>query len=151
MITAVGPNPTKLRALVIPPEVLQKAWPPLARPYRGLQAFGPDDEAYFFGRERFVDDLLRNVQQNTLSLVFGASGSGKSSVVLAGLLPKVLKIDWEAVVFRPGDPRFAGRGPLYVLAYEIAPLLNPRALPEDHLRIAEEWNERLGKKSFVHS
>jgi len=63
-------------------------------PYRGLEAFRPDDAAFFFGRANLttwlVSDLrreLRSAQGVRLLAVLGPSGSGKSSVVLAGLVP----------------------------------------------------------------
>jgi serine/threonine-protein kinase len=58
-------------------------------PYRGLFAFQEKDAPFFFGREAFVGQLLEAVQRQTLVAVLGPSGSGKSSVVFAGLLPRL--------------------------------------------------------------
>lgn len=58
-------------------------------PYRGFAAFQEEDTAYFFGRELFIQELLVAIKRRTLVLVVGASGSGKSSVVLAGLKPRL--------------------------------------------------------------
>lgn len=69
-------------------------------PYKGLQSFTARDAGDFFGREAFIDELARTVEQmlvqekkgnpaGRLLAVLGASGSGKSSVVLAGLLPQL--------------------------------------------------------------
>ena len=58
-----------------------------ACPYRGLSAFREEDAHLFFGREKFVQQLVNAVKQHPLVPVIGASGSGKSSVVLAGLIP----------------------------------------------------------------
>ena len=60
-----------------------------ACPYHGLAAFSPSDADEFFGREADVDALCERVRAGTLTAVVGASGSGKSSLVLAGLLPRV--------------------------------------------------------------
>jgi DNA-binding SARP family transcriptional activator/ABC-type glycerol-3-phosphate transport system substrate-binding protein len=61
---------------------------PRRNPYKGLRAFGEADAADFFGRERLVDDLLGRFGVGPGALVIvGASGSGKSSVVHAGLVP----------------------------------------------------------------
>jgi hypothetical protein len=59
-------------------------------PYRGLLPFREQDAGLFFGRERFVKDLVRKVGQRSATnvvAVMGRSGSGKSSIVYAGLFP----------------------------------------------------------------
>ncbi len=53
-------NPEERRGVLIPVTALMRAWPPLAEPYRGLEAFREEDAPYFFGRERFVDLLWRS-------------------------------------------------------------------------------------------
>ncbi|MFB7891406.1 BTAD domain-containing putative transcriptional regulator [Microbacterium sp. NPDC056044] len=58
-----------------------------ACPYRGLAAFSVADVDEYFGREGDVEALLQRVRPGTLTAVVGASGSGKSSLVFAGLLP----------------------------------------------------------------
>ena len=75
-------------------------------PYRGLFHFGPDNAEYFFGREVFVEELFAATQNRNFIPVLGASGSGKSSVVLAGLVPKLQKSGhWLFTHFRPrSDP-----------------------------------------------
>ncbi len=56
-------------------------------PYRGLDAFHPTDRPFFFGRQRLLEQLLDHLRQDRLLAVIGSSGSGKSSLVLAGLVP----------------------------------------------------------------
>ena len=58
-------------------------------PYPGLLAFGPEDAALFFGRDQESDDISRRVWQQNFLLVVGPSGSGKSSLVSAGVLPRL--------------------------------------------------------------
>ncbi|MBD2198378.1 MULTISPECIES: nSTAND1 domain-containing NTPase [Calothrix] len=58
-------------------------------PYRGLMAFREEDAENFFGREAFVEQLVIDVTSKPLVAVIGASGSGKSSVVFAGLIPQL--------------------------------------------------------------
>ncbi|MCP3757974.1 WD40 repeat domain-containing protein [Streptomyces sp. TBY4] len=58
-------------------------------PYRGLARFEPDDHALFFGRDRLVDDLALLTARHRVVTVFGASGSGKSSLLRAGLIPRL--------------------------------------------------------------
>ncbi|GLY43761.1 hypothetical protein Amsp01_097840 [Amycolatopsis sp. NBRC 101858] len=58
-------------------------------PYVGLGAFGPADASRFFGRERLVEKLVGRLSRQRFLAVLGASGSGKSSLLRAGLLPSV--------------------------------------------------------------
>jgi hypothetical protein len=86
-------------------------------PYRGLDAFQEANTTYFFGRQRQIEQLLDIVQHHRLVSVVGPSGSGKSSLVLAGLLPALRSggllgsQDWH--YFRPLLP---GSAPLLSLA-----------------------------------
>lgn len=76
-------------------------------PFPGMRAFAEDEQRYFFGREALVETLLRRIKAHPFLAVLGASGSGKSSVVRAGLLPS-LKRDLagiHCVTMTPGsDP-----------------------------------------------
>src|SRR5215213_7706368 len=55
-------------------------------PYKGLEVFEEEDAELFFGRERLVEELLRRVKESRTVFITGPSGSGKSSLVRAGLL-----------------------------------------------------------------
>lgn len=87
----------------------------LANPYKGLRAFQEADTSDFYGRERLVDELIAHLDggetSNRFLSVVGPSGSGKSSVVRAGLLPALRtgaisgSDDWFYVTMVPGiDP-----------------------------------------------
>lgn len=56
-------------------------------PYRGLARFEPDDSDLFFGREALARELLNLARAHRFAAVFGPSGSGKSSLLRAGLIP----------------------------------------------------------------
>ncbi|MBI3244489.1 MAG: hypothetical protein HYZ49_19590 [Chloroflexi bacterium] len=56
-------------------------------PYVGLEAFGETNKGVFFGRTRLVKDLVARLKKSPLLVVLGPSGSGKSSLVQAGLIP----------------------------------------------------------------
>jgi hypothetical protein len=57
------------------------------RPFRGLNPFRAEDRAFFFGREELIAELQNRLAAHPFLPVLGPSGSGKSSVVLAGLVP----------------------------------------------------------------
>jgi WD40 repeat protein/class 3 adenylate cyclase len=60
-----------------------------ACPYRGLLPFEPEDHDYFFGREQLVQELIGRLKPGRLVAVVGASGSGKSSLLRAGVVAAV--------------------------------------------------------------
>ncbi|MES4901031.1 MULTISPECIES: helix-turn-helix domain-containing protein [unclassified Streptomyces] len=62
-------------------------------PYRGLARFEPDDAALFFGRDQLIEDLLHLTGHHRITAVVGASGSGKSSLLRAGLIPRLRTTD----------------------------------------------------------
>ena len=81
-------------------------------PFPGLRPFGEEEDYLFFGREEQTTDLLELLRTQRFLAVVGSSGSGKSSLVRAGMLPALyggtmagVGSDWETVVLRPGgDP-----------------------------------------------
>jgi hypothetical protein len=85
-------------------------------PYKGLGRYEPDDAGFFYGRERLVAELVTHIVGAGLVGVVGPSGSGKSSLVRAGLLPALAdgmlpgSDSWRQVLMRPGEH------PLRVLA-----------------------------------
>ncbi|WP_051765681.1 nSTAND1 domain-containing NTPase [Saccharothrix syringae] len=101
-------------------------------PYRGLEPFGTDDAAWFFGRSRLTGVLARRVTADRPGLVVavGASGSGKSSLLRAGLLP-ALRGDGPGRVLTPG-PR-----PLAALASQLA-LLGDAAADEVEAELRDD-------------
>uniref|UniRef100_UPI0009598CD7 NACHT and WD repeat domain-containing protein n=1 Tax=Scytonema sp. HK-05 TaxID=1137095 RepID=UPI0009598CD7 len=100
-------------------------------PYQGLSAFGEEDAAFFFGRETFVNGLVQAVQKQPLVAVIGPSGSGKSSVVLAGLISQLREQgSWLIESFRPGNQ------PFYQLASALVSQLEPKMGDTQQLREA---------------
>ncbi len=79
-------------------------------PYLGLRAFSEQDALYFYGREALTQQLIQTLRQKSVLAVIGASGSGKSSVVQAGLLAQLRQgshvpgsEQWWLGCLRPGD------------------------------------------------
>jgi WD40 repeat protein len=112
-------------------------------PYRGLLHFREEDAPFFFGREAAVDKLTSAVLRQSFVAVVGASGSGKSSVVRAGLVPRLRsdrRTAWETVILVPTDQ------PLRALARALVPLLEPTRDEIDRLakatKLAEHFRSR---------
>ncbi|MDJ0533802.1 MAG: caspase family protein, partial [Xenococcaceae cyanobacterium MO_207.B15] len=59
-------------------------------PYKSLEAFTRKDKDFFFGRESLIDEIINKLETRHFLLVMGASGSGKSSLVQAGVVPRLL-------------------------------------------------------------
>jgi hypothetical protein len=100
-------------------------------PYRGLYPFREEDAAFFSGREAFTEKLAEAVERTSLVAVVGASGSGKSSVVRAGLIPRLRQTKagrvWEIATLVPTDR------PLHSLAAALVPILEPEMTRVDRL------------------
>ncbi|MEG4234259.1 CHAT domain-containing protein, partial [Microcoleus sp. Pol11C3] len=108
---------------------LEEVIPP--NPYQGLSAFGEEDADFFFGQEKFVSNLVEVTQKQPLVAVVGPSGSGKSSVVYAGLIPQLRKEgNWLIESFRPG------KEPFVQLAFALVRHLEPEAGETQQLRSA---------------
>lgn len=76
-------------------------------PFPGMRAFGIDDQRYFFGRDALIQALETRLRRTPFLAVLGASGSGKSSVVRAGLLPRLQRDTptLQPLIITPGtDP-----------------------------------------------
>ena len=60
-------------------------------PYPGLRPFEANEWSIFFGRERMIDEVIERLARDRLVVIHGASGSGKSSLVRAGVMPKLAR------------------------------------------------------------
>ncbi|MBE9011616.1 caspase family protein [Pseudanabaenaceae cyanobacterium LEGE 13415] len=98
---------------VFPSQALVRSLDISVCPYRGLQAFTEDDAEFFYGRDTLTQQLLQAIQQQSCLAVIGASGSGKSSIVQAGLIAQLRQGNripgseqWWVGRMRPGDRPF---------------------------------------------
>jgi signal transduction histidine kinase len=91
------------------PEVVFVPVEERVNPYRGLEPFEPEHARYFFGRELLTEMLVERLRRERFLAVLGASGSGKSSVVRAGMLHALEQgklpgsENWPVRVIKPGQ------------------------------------------------
>ena len=80
-----------------------------AAPYPGLRPFEESDREIFFGREAQIVSVLGLLQQQQCVAIVGSSGSGKSSLIRAGVIPAIREgflrgaRDWKIIVLKPGN------------------------------------------------
>ncbi|MER7581833.1 trypsin-like peptidase domain-containing protein [Kitasatospora sp. NPDC097691] len=110
-----------------PTDGLMAAWPQLRAlamppsPFRSLKAFEESDAQVFCGRQAESEDVAVRLARDQWVCVAGPSGSGKSSLALAGVVPRLRAAGALAIVLRPGS----GGSPLSALAAALLPLLEP--------------------------
>lgn len=112
---------------LIPTDALLRDWEPLRAltlppsPFRGLAPFQETDAATFHGREEESEELTAKVAAEHQVCLVGPSGSGKSSLALAGVVPRLRARGFSVGILRPA----AGSRPLSALAAALLPLLEP--------------------------
>ena len=115
-------------------------------PYPGLAYFGPQDASRFFGREQAISALVAAVAKRSFTALVGASGSGKSSVVLAGLAPRLdAQGGWRSTYFRIGTE--PDKNPFAALARALEPLTGERGL-SDKLEEVQKLAQKLAVGSI---
>jgi hypothetical protein len=114
-------------------------------PYPGLAYFGPQDAARFFGREQAILGLVSAVTKRSFTALVGSSGSGKSSVVLAGLAPRLdVQGAWRSTYFRIGTE--PDKNPFAALARALEPLTGQRGLG-DKLEEVQKLADKLASRA----
>ena len=69
-------------------------------PWLGLNAYTEETQAYFFGRDAEISEMFTRVRDNTITILFGQSGLGKTSLLGAGLVPKLRVERFRPVLLR---------------------------------------------------
>ena len=91
---------------------------PESGPYKGLASFTEDDAALFFGRDREREVIIANLKARRLTLLYGESGVGKTSLLRAGVIPALLALAHDSIE-DIGTPEFA---PVAFSAWQDDPL-----------------------------
>lgn len=112
----------------------------IANPFPGLRAFKDSESHLFFGREENIFDVISKLERNHFVAVVGTSGTGKSSLIKAGVLPAIESkkddsnaIPWELVTINPGN----------------SPILNlTKAIGNNHNLIVADKKEDFEKSLF---
>ncbi len=87
---------------LVPGHMLNLPPTPNQNPYKGLRAYEEEDQELFYGRGEVIAKLRNHIQDKKLTVVTGVSGAGKSSVVKAGIIPKLKKEGYRLLgVIRP--------------------------------------------------
>lgn len=111
-------------------------------PYRGLEPFRVEDADYFFGRGAVVAEALRLLDVSSVVVLAGPTGSGKSSIAIAGVVPVLRRRGHSVEIAGPSAGWTAqpagGRGPLYLVLDQFEELL---AAPDD---VRASIAERIG-------
>jgi len=89
-------------------------------PFPGMRPFVPEESEYFFGRDNESEEITGKLLRNRFVAVTGASGSGKSSLVLCGLLPRIRSLTakgkgiWRILPMRPGNDPFGNLAEAFI-------------------------------------
>jgi len=75
---------------------------PAKSPFKFLDPYGKDDINFFFGRDEEIEKLYQSVNKNRIVLVYGLSGTGKTSLVQCGLTERFDVTDWVPFFIRRG-------------------------------------------------
>ena len=112
------------------------------RPWLGLRAYTPTTAAYFYGREREIDDLFRRISLRPLTLLYGKSGLGKTSLLGAGLWPRLKVEGWHPLLLRL---RFDADAPTLVeqVRAELAGVLGQPPVPLWQQAFDPKWREAV--------
>lgn len=131
---------------MVPARALLDAWPELAdlhdrdSPFRPLRPFSEQDAALFYGRGELVERIVQLTGSAPVITVLGPSGVGKSSLVHAGVLPRVRSRPGLVVaVLRPSD----ARTPLHALALALDRVVDPTRDPIDRMEAARRFADEM--------
>ncbi len=125
------------RRMIVSPSQISEEENDRNPPYQGLRALTPKTAGVFFGREVQTQELMGKLRGSKFVPVLGPSGSGKSSVVRAGLVTQLLKAGWQVVTMKPDDQ------PMANLKSALKPLFEEMSVGEQRRLMAVLTGEGL--------
>jgi len=113
----------------------------LKNPFPGIRSFEIEDSEYFYGRDNQIQDVVNSLFRNKFIAVIGPAGSGKSSLIKAGVIPAIInseeKDNWEYFIFSPeNNPLGNFSKALFQIAVKFIPNLTE---DEIELRISDDF------------
>jgi hypothetical protein len=145
ILPAISPLQTAVKP------VTTQIWPD--SPYPGLEAFTPEQAPIYFGRGREIDQLLKHFADPKVRFVavVGVSGSGKSSLVKAGLLPRLRtgiigNAPWIDLIFKPGE---RGGNPYLGLAFALKSELDISGQTENEIARTLDVDPSVAQKHLT--
>jgi energy-coupling factor transporter ATP-binding protein EcfA2 len=108
-------------------------------PYKGLAAFtdSEEDRKRFFGRKEPVEKVMSLIRSQKLIVISGASGTGKSSLIKAGIFPELTDMGYQKFEIRPGDY------PTIPLQKAIAAMNSDESGKSDFLLLIDQYEELI--------
>ena len=117
---------------------------PEIEPYRGLEPFEGQHAIYFFGRDDEIKELCGRLQEWPFTAVIGGSGSGKSSIVRAGLQTELATKERPALAHTATITVRPGSSPIRALADQVAASLpDPSATVTERLKLVEDFDQQF--------
>ena len=144
-LPVINPSQVAVKAVTTP------IWPD--SPYPGLEAFTPEQAPIYFGRGREIDQLIQQFAdaKTRFVAVVGVSGSGKSSLVKAGLLPRLRtgiigNSPWIDLIFKPGE---RGGNPYLGLAFALKSELDISGQTENEIARSLQADAKVSEKHLT--
>ncbi len=117
---------------------------PEIEPYRGLEPFEGKHAIYFFGRDNEIKELCGRLQEWPFTAVIGGSGSGKSSIVRAGLQTELATQERPTLAHTTTITVRPGSNPIRALADQLAASLpEPSATVTERLKLVEDFDQQF--------
>jgi hypothetical protein len=107
-------------------------------PFKFLDSYTKDDREIFFGREREIEELYHRVFESKIMLVYGVSGTGKSSLIHCGLANKFQDTDWLPLVIRRGGN----------IIDSMAAAIKGASITEQHTKLVSPGDFKKGVRSL---
>ena len=105
-------------------------------PFVGLKAFTKDEKQFFFGRDKEIEEISDKLDRKGFLAVIGDSGSGKSSIIKAGVIPKYEEQGYYVLPIRPGNNPYE----------ELSHKLNDEIIPTDNTKIIHKLHNYCENK-----